>query len=464
MRSRLIASFVGFTIVLLIIFGIPLRGFVERVERERLITSLERDAFILAGHARETLDISGAGPVESLDPYIAEHSSRTDAKVVVTNNAGIVVASNDSALRVGTNFLNRPEINTALDGQPAVGERASETLGEDLVFVAVPVFDGDEILGVVRFSNPQSKITDEVRNSLAGIALAGALTVLAGIALAVPVALGIAQPLVRLRRNAELLASGDFDSRADVDAGPKEVRELASAFNIMSRRLDSLLEGQRQFNSMVSHQLRTPLTALRLRLEFIQQRLDSTDGDMADAVEAFYDELDRLQEIIEQLLKLSRIEAGVIPQVEVVLADVVAQRLEMWKPLAEEHGVAITADVPAGTKCRMIEGGLEQIIDNYIDNAIGVSHLGAVISIRVHEVGQRVRIEVVDEGPGLSDEEKVFAFERFWRSSERQNIPGTGLGLAIVKQIALAGGANTYFADRQDGKNGLRAVVECSRV
>lgn len=464
MRSRLIASFVGFTIVLLIIFGIPLRGFVERVERERLITSLERDAFILAGHARETLDTSDVGPVVSLDPYIEEHSSRTEAKVVVTNSAGIVVASNDQALRVGTNFANRPEVVTALGGQPAVGERASETLGEDLVFVAVPVVNGDDVLGVVRFSNPQSKITNEVRSSLAGIAIAGVLTVLAGIALAVPVALGIAQPLVRLRRNAELLAGGDFQSQADVEIGPKEVRELARSFNVMSRRLDSLLDGQRQFNSVVSHQLRTPLTAMRLRLEYIQQQLDTTDVDMANAVEAFYDELDRLQEIIEQLLKLSRIEAGVIPQVEVDVADVVAQRMEMWKPLAEENGVFVTADVPLGLKCRMIEGGLEQIIDNYVDNAIGVSHQGATIAIRGREVGQRVVIEVIDEGPGLSDEEKVVAFERFWRSSERQNVPGTGLGLAIVRQIALAAGAQTYFGDREDGKRGIRAVVECSRV
>lgn len=461
MRSRLILAFVALTVVLLVVFGIPLRGFVERVERERLITSLERDAFILAGHAKETLNPSSSATLPSLDPFIAEHSTQTDSRVVVTNSDGIVVATNDSSLRVGSDFTNRPEVLTALNGLPAVGERVSESLGEKLVFVAVPVFLGDDVLGVVRFSNPQSVITQEVRESLVGIAIAGLFTILAGIALAIPVALGIARPLVRLRRNADTLARGNFDTVAEENTGPREVRELASAFNSMSQRLYSMMESQRQFNGVVSHQLRTPLTALRLRLEFVQQKLGDGNVDLIDAVEASNDELDRLQDIIEQLLNLSRIEAGVVPRVDIDVSEVIRQRIEMWTPLAEERGVAIVADVASGLHCEMIQGGLDQIVDNYVDNALGVSSEGATITIHARRVTHKVIVEVIDDGPGLTEKEKIEAFDRFWRSASSQNVSGTGLGLAIVRQLAIASGAKAFFTDRPDARPGLRAVIEC---
>lgn len=462
MRSRLVGSFVALTVVILVVFGIPLRSFVENVERERLITSLERDAFILAGHAKETLDIESGSELPSLEPFIADDAQRTEAKVVVTNQSGVVIASNDDTLTIGTSFANRPEIQRALKGEPAVGERTSSTLGEDLVFVAVPVLSGEDVLGAVRFSNPQSVIDDEVNESLLGIALAGLFTVLAGVALAIPVALRIAQPISRLRKNADALARGEFNNRANAEQGPKEIRELAMSFNTMSSRLGLMMKGQREFNSAVSHQLRTPLTALRLRLEYLERSISSDDKEVMDAVEASQDEVDRLQEIIEQLLNLARMESGVIPQVEVDVNKVVSQRLEMWAPLAEERDVHIVSDVEPGLSCKMIEGGLDQILDNYIDNALGVSEAGQTITIRGYESARRIVVEVQDLGPGLNDEERVDAFDRFWRSVSNQNKPGTGLGLAIVRQIAAASGAEVRLLNREDARRGLIARVVCA--
>lgn len=183
------------------------------------------------------------------------------------------------------------------------------------------------VLGVVRFSNPQSVVDAKVNESLLGIALAGMFTVLAGVALAIAVALRIAQPIVRLRKNADALARGEFDNRANAEQGPKEIRELAMSFNTMASRLGLMIKGQREFNGAVSHQLRTPLTALRLRLEYLQRNISSENDKVIDAVEASQDEVDRLQEIIEQLLNLARMESGVIPQVEVDVYEVVSQRL-----------------------------------------------------------------------------------------------------------------------------------------
>lgn len=463
MRSRLVAAFVALTVVIIVVFGVPLRGFVEDVERERLLTTLERDAFIMAGHARETLDIANAGRLVSIQPFLEQHEGGGDARVVVTNARGIVVASNDAGLPIGTSFLNRPEIDRALQGLPQVGERSSSTLGEDLVFVAVPVLDGDEVLGVVRISDRRSRIDDRVRESLVGIAVAGIFTVLAGVALAIPVALGLARPIRRLTQHTGQLARGRLDLVADTGEGPGEVRELASAFNSMARQLNAVMESQREFNGVVSHQLRTPLTALRLRLEMLQQSSVTASAEAHEALDAARTEVDRLQEIVEQLLKLSRLESGLVPRVEVDAAWIVRSRVEMWLPLAEEKGVALTVESPVSAMCMAIDGGLDQIVDNYIDNALGVSAPGSVVDVSVSVTGTQVLVEVTDDGPGLDDTEKSEAFQRFWRKPGSQNTPGTGLGLAIVRQIATASGAEVWFSDRRDGRQGLVASVKCSK-
>jgi signal transduction histidine kinase len=458
-RKRLVVALMGVAAVMLLVFGIPLASFVAKVERERLITALERDAFILAGHAKETLNTSAGSSLPSLQPYIAEHSASKGARVLVTNALGLVVASNDPTLTVGSNFSNRPEVATALTGVPAVGERSSRTLGQRLVFVAVPVFLGDEVLGVVRFSSPQSRIDQEVRDRVLGILIAGFFTLIAAGALAIPFALGIARPITRLTRRTEKLADGDFSVRADDSSGPPELRELSRSFNVMAGRLGLMVENQKQFAGSVSHQLRTPLTALRLRLEQAQMALGDGSPDAAHAVEASRAETDRLQEMVEQLLALARIEGATAATATVDAALIAHSRIEMWESLASERNVSLTVTAPGQALCAAIDGALEQIIDNYIDNALSVAPENSIISLVVSRDASYVSVDVIDEGPGLSDEQRSRAFERFWRGQHTENSLGTGLGLAIVRQLAVASGGTTELVSRSDGRSGLVARV-----
>ena len=459
MRKRLVVALMGVAAVMLLVFGIPLTSFVAKVERERLITALERDAFILAGHAKETLNTSAGTTLPSLQPYIEEHSASKGARVLVTNAMGLVVASNDPTLTVGSNFSNRPEVATALTGVPAVGERSSRTLGQRLVFVAVPVFLGDEVLGVVRFSSPQSRIDQEVRDRVLGIVLAGFFTLLAAGALAIPFALGIARPITRLTRRTEKLADGDFSVRADDSSGPPELRELSRSFNVMAGRLGLMVENQKQFAGSVSHQLRTPLTALRLRLEQAQMALGDGSPDAAHAIEASRAETDRLQEMVEQLLALARIEGATAATATVDAALIARSRIDMWDSLASERNVSLTITAPGQALCAAIDGALEQVIDNYIDNALSVAPDNSTIALVVSRDASHVSVDVIDEGPGLSEEQRSRAFERFWRGQHTENSPGTGLGLAIVRQLAVASGGTTELVPRSDGRRGLVARV-----
>ena len=459
MRKRLIAALVGVAVVILLVFGVPLTSFVAKVERERLVTAMERDAFILAGHAKETLNTTSGSVLPSLQPYLHEHSSAKGTRALVTNANGLIVASNDATLTVGADFSNRPEIAEALTGTPSVGERASRTLGQPLVFVAVPVLLGDNVLGVVRLSNPKSLVDRAVRDRIFGSAVAGLFTILAAAILAIPFALGIARPIVRLTRRTEKLSEGDFSVRADDSSGPPEVRELSRSFNVMAGRLGLMVENQRHFAGAVSHQLRTPLTALRLRLEQAQDALGEGSPEVADAIEASRAETDRLQEMVEQLLALARIEGGTAATSTVDASLIARSRIEMWESLASERDITFSLSTPAHAMCASMEGALEQIIDNYIDNALGVAPEGSTIAVLVAREAGHVSVDVVDEGPGLSDEQRTIAFERFWRGKHTENAPGTGLGLAIVRQLAVASGGTAELLPRKDGKQGLVARV-----
>jgi signal transduction histidine kinase len=457
MRARLIAGFAGVAVLILTIFSIPMTRFVATVERERMVTELERDAFILAGHAKETLSADTGSQLRSIQPYIDAYAKVSDARVVVTNSAGRVIASNDTSLVVGTDFSNRPEIATALKGAPATGERESSTLGEVLAYVAVPVLSGDDTLGAVRLSHPKSHVDERVRNRVLGIIGAGLISFVAALVVAVLLGSTISRPIARLRRATDRLGRGDFDARAEDDQGPREVRELARSFNAMSGRLGLMVENQRHFAGSVSHQLRTPLTALRLRLEQAESSVGRDDVAVAEALEASRAETDRLQDMIEQLLALTRLEGSAAKTVDVDAVRMVRDRVEMWGPLAEEQGITISVRVPTSARCAVVEGGLEQILDNYIDNAMSVAPQGSEIGIEVINDDGHVQIDVSDRGPGLTDEQRDYAFDRFWRGPASTGVNGSGLGLAIVRQLAVASGGEADLLGNPGG--GIRARV-----
>ncbi len=462
MKIRLIGALVSVAFLILVVFSIPLASFVATVERERLVTALERDAFMLAGHAKETLNTTAGAVLPSLQPFIEEYAIASRARIVVTNAAGLSIASSDPSVLIGTDFTNRPEVVKALTGVPAVGERKSATLGETLVFVAVPVLLGDSVLGVVRLSHPKSHIDNEVRNRVIGIVIAGLFTLLAAVGIAIPLALTIARPISKLTRRTERLAEGDFSVRADDSTGPPEVRELSRSFNAMAGRLGLVIENQRHFASAASHQLRTPLTALRLRLEQAQELVPSDASVLADTLDASRAEADRLQEMVEQLLALARLEGGSTATMSVNASEIVRDRIEMWESLAAERGVRISGRIAEHASCAVIDGALEQIVDNYIDNALTVAPEGSEIVVSVVRSENHVVIDVIDAGPGLQPEQRDKAFERFWRGAATTNSAGTGLGLAIVLQLATASGGTAELLPRSDGSSGLVARVTFS--
>ena len=217
-------------------------------------------------------------------------------------------------------------------------------------------------------------------------------------------------------------------------------------------KLDALLRSQEQFVADASHQLRTPLTALRLRLENAAQ---DDDHDRRDELEAALDEVERLGALVDGLLTLARADRAVSAPVDLDVAAAVDERVEAWAALADEQNVQLAARADGRPHARVTAGRIEQVLDNLLANALEAAPARSTIEVVVSRSGRWVDVGVRDHGPGMTPDQIERAFDRFWR--ERRDDGGFGLGLAIVRRLLHADGGEIELRPGDGG--GLEAVV-----
>jgi len=455
-RWRLVAVFVAIMIVVLAAHDIPLAAHLRTVERDRLVTGLSRDAFVIAGRAEEILETGSNPDGTGLQQLIDRYRAGSGARVVITDRNGTAVAISDEELAAGADYGTRPEIASALNGTPTTGERDSTSLGFRLLFVAVPVLSGASVVGSVRLTYPAAEVGSRVAARVRVLFLVALISVVTAAGAAIVLAGTLTRPIRRLRTATERLAGGDLAVTAPADEGPPEIRDLATAFNTMSMRIRGLMDRQRAFAGDASHQLRTPLTALRLRLDQAAAMVDTDPSGAPVRTEPASAEPERLQHLIDGLLALARADGRAETAVPVDVATVARERAEIWRPLAEEHGVELVDGTPTESIAFAVPGAVEQIVDNFIDNALAVTPSGGRIDVSVVATANMVVLQVTDTGPGMSDEQLAFAFDRFWRAAGSAGA-GSGLGLAIVAQLAAASGATATLSNNNVG--GLHATV-----
>lgn len=450
MKWRLVAALLGLTLVVLLVHDIPLASYLRTVESDRIITALERDSFVIAGRSEEILESYTSEKDAWLHQVVADYKTTSGARVLVTDKNGLLVASSEADDIIGDSFLSRPEIAQALNGQVNSGQRFSQTLNEDLFYVAVPVLSGDQILGSVRLTFPSSTVEKAVSDRIKGITTVAGITLLLATLVAVLIATSITRRLSALKRTTEKFTDGDYSTRADVAEGAPEIKSLAASFNAMADRLTSLIAQQRAFAGDASHQLRTPLTALQLRLERAADLIETDPAGAAERLDAALDETERMQRLVEGLLVLSRAENN--DNLTTQVFDLVAmtkERAQSWEPLAAERNIQIKVDLPTSAKVLAIPGAIEQVIDNYVDNAIEIVPANTTITIQVLREKDQTSVHVLDEGPGMSESDLTKAFNRFWRG--RSDKHGSGLGLAIVDRLLRAGGGHAKLENRASG-------------
>ncbi len=284
-------------------------------------------------------------------------SRRAGDTLVILNARHRVVAS------VGPQSAVPPDLVAE-----AVAERQVETrVGDRYVSVAVPVRDTGPLVGTVVLARPLAPLDARIRALWLTLALIAAAALGASAVLAFALARWLSRPLAELDASARRLGAGDLTARAAATAGPPELRRLATSFNTMAARLETLVRGHRAMVADVSHQLRTPLAALRLRLDLLAQDADpATAAEIAGGLEEFA----RLSRLVDGLLAVARAENTVPRPVLIDVPEVIRERVAAWQPVAADRGVRLSAAVPQPLAALIGAGHLDQILDNLIANAL----------------------------------------------------------------------------------------------
>jgi signal transduction histidine kinase len=401
--------------------------------QRRASTEVETNALVLAQSIATSVGDENIEDPAALDAIVREAAplAGVDGRVVVVGNRGRLLADSDGPAEIGTDFRSpgRPEIDAALNGELFSEVRDSVDLGHDIVATAVPILDDGAQLGVVRLTQDVQGVNDNVRNITIGLLAIGVAALIAGLLLAFGLAGSLSRPLVRLAGAAKRLGAGDLSARAEDVGGSTEVEDLGRSFDEMADRLERTVRAQREFVANASHQLRTPLTGMKLRLE--SATVETKDEEVRRQLVAAEREVDRLSEIVDRLLAMSRqIEEGEPTHVD--LGDAVTRALARWDERAKSADTALHSEGDGGI-AQGNPSDLDQILDNLIDNAI--SYAPGEITVESGRDDGRVFVAVQDRGPGIPEPELAKVTERFFRGQGASS-GGSGLGLAIARDLA----------------------------
>ncbi len=441
MTRRLVNSYLLVSLVVLLILEIPLAVFYYQLERERFIATSERDAVILASLYLDALQTPAVADPQPAQDYADSRGSQ----VIVVDSRGTSVV--DTTQEPGVSYLTRQEVQTALEGLRSAAFR-DDTSDSEFLFVGVPIASGGQVEGALQLAIDAEGVNSRIRRFWWGL-LAIAVLILAALALVgLTVARSATQPIKRLQASAARFGQGDFSQLELPDnEAPGEIRQLAQSMNLMGRQLEQLIQRQRSFVADASHQLRTPLTALRLRLENLEAGF-TPDSAVKGEIEAAIDETVRLSNLVHDLLHLAKNDSQ--PRIMPVdLADLAAERVGIWQAMTENQVELLLDLAPGPTKAFAVEGAVEQVLDNLIDNSLHAAPEGSRLMVRLEPGQMQHRLMVIDEGPGLTDEQKARATERFWRADHHRS--GSGLGLAVVANLVDASSGQLMLEDNPWG-------------
>ena len=446
MRRRLVFSYLAVAALILLALEVPLAIVYSRHEHDIASATLQREVSALASLSAEPVEHHDSAALTRLAAQYRQ-TGGVDVEIVASDGTVLVPPQADEAeFAAGPVRARLLALLTRTAGPGHIGDG-------DEMFAYAAIGGPAPPVGAVVVTTPAAPVTRRVHAAwlVLGLLAGGVLVGVAGLGLVV--ARSVVEPLVHLENAALRLGGGDLGARAPVDDGPPEVRALSWTFNQMAARLEELVTAQQGFVADASHQLRSPLTALRLRLENVAA--GSVEAGDLDAVLA---ELDRLTRVVDGLLVLARSEGRRPVGQAADIGAVVGERRDAWSALAEEAGLRIEYDPPAHPLvASWVPGHLEQILDNLLANAVDATPEGNEVRLEVEQVGEGVEVHVVDSGRGMTEEERGRAFDRFWRGPKSEVGGGSGLGLAIVRQLARANGSDVEL--RRDPGGGIDAVV-----
>ena len=442
LRNRLLVAFVGGALLLSAAVAVLSYGLTRRYLLTQRETSAQRqaqaNARLVGGALRSASDIPqllGSLQSPAGSNTVVLHSGQWFAASLELGGDAIPTALREAVV----NKQNRARQRYVFDDVPRLA-------------VGLPLPGGDAYFEIFALR----ELDRTLRTLRVALITASATAVVGAAGLGVWASRRLLDPLADIGATATSIAGGQLDARLDV--GPEvELAALAASFNQMVDTLQERIERDARFASNVSHELRSPLTALRSALQNMETRRPSLDERTARSLDVLAREVDRFERLVQDLIEISRFDAGVVrvSSEEVFLGELVLHAVEALPDGEVPVEVAASA---TDTMVKADKRRLEQVIANLVANAR--LHGGGVDRLRIEADRQRARIIVEDRGPGVPPEDRDRVFERFYRGRHTDRASGgVGLGLALVAEHARLHGGRAWVEGRDDGV-GARFVVE----
>lgn len=447
LRFRLFAAFVGGALFLsasmaAITYGLA-RNYLLGQRQSSAARQAQVNARLVAGALRSTADVpqllsSLQGPAGS--SAVVRHQGRWFA----------------ASLETGRDALPPPLRELVIAGRQRARQRFSLD-GEPRLAIGLPLPDGAGYFELFPFRELESTLAT-LRLALGA---AAAVTLLGATATAAWASRRLLDPLADIGATATSIAAGQLDARLDA-GGDAELAALATSFNRMVDGLAERIDRDARFASNVSHELRSPLTALKAAVQAMETRRAGLDERTARSLDLLAREVRRFERLVQDLLEISRFDAGVVQASleDVYLGELVLRAVEGLD--GDEVPVEVSS-AAAGLVVKADKRRLEQVIANLVANAR--THGGGVTRLRVERMGDRARLVVEDQGPGVPIGDRGRIFERFFRGQHGRRVSdgsGVGLGLALVKEHARIHGGSVWVEEADGG--GARFVVELPAV
>ena len=441
MTRRLTWTLLALTSVLLVLAVVPLAVLMTARERVTFRDDQRAATRVIAAAAEEHL--SDHKPPTAMRRELDAAARAGDCATAYDTSARVVASTPCGAAQ--------GEEADELVKDVLAGQEPEPPENEGRLLAAEPAGEVRRPAGAVVLARSAAPLDARTAAIWGWSAAIGAAGLGASVLLSVRLARWVNRPLSALDATSRKLGEGALDERAEVDGGPPEVRRLAATFNTMAARTEALVHGHRAMIADVSHQLRTPLAALRLRLDVLRT---GAEGDTAAELDAAQEEIARLSRLVDGLLAVARAEQATPRPTAVRVDEVVTERVAAWSPVAEERGVRLSASEGPALTASLGSGHLEQILDNLVANALDAVPDEGGVAVGHRLARDSARVWVRDDGPGMTDGEKAVAFRRFGNPEAR----GTGLGLAIVHRLVTANGGSARLEDTPGG--GLTVVMD----
>lgn len=462
-RTRLLGAFLIVAVTSAVGLSAYFLGELERYGSRKLEERVTSESLAVAAVLSSQLAAAGQGEITprlatQLQTSIGGIGPHITSRVRVLDASGKAVADSVDSEAVGAGYAETQEVADAIAGVTGRAKRMTED-GRVELSMATPVLVQGGVAGVVYVSNTSFSVQTLLRDYRLRLAIVIAVFVLLALLLTEVLSRWVSDPVLDLARTAVAFAEGDHSVRV-WPRGSSEIRALAESFNAMAEEVQTVVTELREeerrksrFVSDVSHELRTPLTAIRGAAETLLDG-DVPEEDARQFLSTIVREAERLGRLANDLLTLQRIEGatGELPIGRVDLLVVARHAAEGLAPLTEARGVRVVLEGSAplimGDRDR-----LQQVFGNLVDNASRMTPEGGTVTIRLAAEGKESVVHILDEGPGIADEDLTRVFDRFYRAqaSRDRSTGGAGLGLAIVAAIVRAHAGSVSATPRPEG-------------